>query len=64
MKRSGLVAALAVGLAAASMSPADAARCGRGPDGFSDWVAGFKQEAAAAGISRSTIETRPRQCLL
>jgi len=58
MKRSGVMAAaLAVGLAAALTSPADAARCGRGPDGFNDWLAGFEQEAAAAGISRSTIES-------
>jgi lytic murein transglycosylase len=57
MKRSGLVtAALAAGIAAALTAPADAARCGRGPDGFDGWLQGFKQEAAQAGVSRSVIE--------
>ena len=54
-------AALAAGLIAAGLSttlatPASAAQCGRGPDGFDDWLQGFKQEAAQAGISRSVIE--------
>ncbi len=57
MKRSGLVtAALAAGIAAALTAPADAARCGRGPDGFDGWLQSFKQEAAQAGVSRSVIE--------
>jgi lytic murein transglycosylase len=57
MKRSGVVAAaLAVGLLATLVSPASAARCGRGADGFDDWLQGFKQEAAQAGISGSVIE--------
>jgi lytic murein transglycosylase len=50
-------AALAAVLAILIAGPADAARCGRGPDGFEDWLEGFKQEAAAAGVSRSVIES-------
>jgi lytic murein transglycosylase len=57
MKRSGVfAAALAAGIAATLVSPANAARCGRGPDGFDDWLQGFKQEAASAGISGAVIE--------
>ena len=53
--RSGafLTAALAALIAA---TPAAAARCGHGSEGFDDWLTGFKQEAASAGISRSVIE--------
>jgi len=47
-------AALAALIAA---TPAAAARCGRGADGFDEWLSGFKQEAASAGISRSVIES-------
>ena len=58
MKRSVVgAAALAAWLAAALASPALAARCGRGPDGFDNWVEGFKQEAADAGISRQVIDS-------
>ena len=56
MKRSAVVAAaLAAGLLAALASPASAAQCGHGPDGFNGWLQGFKQEAAQAGISGSVI---------
>ncbi|MDE3177342.1 MAG: lytic murein transglycosylase [Pseudomonadota bacterium] len=55
MKRTGWAAALAVGMALAT--PALAARCGRGADGFDEWLGGFKQEAASAGISRSVIDS-------
>jgi len=52
MKRSAVVAAaLAAGLLAALASPASAAQCGHGPDGFNGWLQGFKQEAAQAGIA-------------
>src|ERR1700684_2282282 len=57
MRRGGVRLALAVGLAAALATPASAASCGRGADGFDQWLEGFKQEAASAGISRSTIES-------
>jgi lytic murein transglycosylase len=55
MKWTGAAAALAVWMALSG--PALAARCGRGADGFEDWLEGFKQEAASAGISRQVIES-------
>ena len=55
MRWTGAAAALAVWMALSA--PALAARCGRGPDGFDDWLQGFKQEAASAGISRQVIES-------
>src|SRR5947209_742360 len=54
MRWTGAAAALAVWMALAA--PALAARCGRGADGFDDWLQGFKQEAASTGISRQVIE--------
>ncbi len=36
--------------------PAEAARCGNGAGGFSKWLAAFKKEARAAGISKRTID--------
>ena len=57
MKRTGVATALAVGMAMAMATPAFAARCGRGADGFEDWLGAFKQEAASAGISRGVIES-------
>jgi len=45
---------------AASMpdaAPARVAQCGKGGDGFDDWLAGFKREAASQGISSSVIES-------
>ena len=57
MIRCGWAAALAVSLGVALATPASAASCGRGPDGFDSWLQGFKQEAASAGISRSVIES-------
>jgi len=51
MKRSAVVAAAwAAGLLAALASPASAAQCGNGPDGFDGWLQGFKQEAVQAGM--------------
>jgi lytic murein transglycosylase len=38
-------------------APAPAAQCGDNADGFDDWLAAFKQQAASAGISRSVIES-------
>ena len=38
-------------------APAPAAQCGDNADGFDDWLAAFKQEAASAGISGSVIES-------
>jgi lytic murein transglycosylase len=35
---------------------AHAAQCGRGAEGFGAWLAEFKQQAAAAGISRHAID--------
>src|SRR5580698_9972819 len=56
--RFGLGAWGAVALAALmTASPAAAASCGRGADGFDGWLEQFKQEAASQGISRSTIES-------
>jgi lytic murein transglycosylase len=56
MKRCGWVSALAA-VAVTMAGSAYAASCGRGSDGFDSWLQGFKQEAAAAGISRSVIES-------
>jgi len=56
MRRSGWVAVALVAGMAAGVGAANAANCGRGADGFDDWLQGFKQEAASAGISRSVIE--------
>jgi lytic murein transglycosylase len=44
--------ALAFGFAA---GPALAAKCGSGPAGFPAWLADFKRDAAASGISAETI---------
>jgi lytic murein transglycosylase len=57
MTQFGRIAALAVGMAAALSAPAWGASCGHGSDGFDAWLQDFKQEAASAGISRSTIES-------
>ena len=57
MKRSGVFTVLAVAMAAALATPAAAASCGRSADGFEQWLEGFKQEAASAGISRSVVES-------
>ncbi len=58
MMRSGWAAALlGVGLTAALVFPAYAARCGRGAEGFDEWLSEFKQEAAQAGISRSVVDS-------
>ena len=50
-----VAAALAAGVLTMVAASAQAAQCGRGPDGFDSWLEGFKQEAAQAGISRSVI---------
>ena len=56
--RFGLGACGAAALAALmTASPAAAASCGRGADGFDGWLQQFKQEAAAQGISRSVVES-------
>ncbi len=63
--RFGLGACGALALAAwMTASPAAAASCGHGADGFDGWLQQFKQEAASQGISRSTIESGARQCFL
>lgn len=52
--------AAAFGVAAAALlfaAPASAAQCGDTADGFEDWLATFKQEAASAGVSDSVIES-------
>ena len=46
--------ALALGLAPAS---ARAAECGRNGEGFETWLDGFRREAAAAGISKTAIDS-------
>lgn len=38
-------------------APARVAQCGKGGDGFDDWLTGFKREAASQGISSSVIES-------
>jgi lytic murein transglycosylase len=53
------VKAIFVGMTMASalaVSPALAATCGNNAAGFSSWVQEFKQEAAAAGVSKSVLD--------
>jgi lytic murein transglycosylase len=38
-----------------ALTPAHAASCGNGPGGFNSWIASFKREARAKGISARTI---------
>jgi lytic murein transglycosylase len=56
-----LVARAALLLAAlfifVSAAPALAASCGNDAAGFPAWLAGFKKEAAASGVSQRTIQT-------
>jgi lytic murein transglycosylase len=47
----GLVAAVLIG----TSTPLFAASCGNGPAGFEAWLQGFKQQAAAQGISPGVI---------
>jgi lytic murein transglycosylase len=49
--RGALGTAMLLGVAA----PSVAATCGKGPAGFDRWLQGFKQEAAAQGISPAVI---------
>jgi lytic murein transglycosylase len=53
--RSFRVGIAALLIAIASGAPAHAASCGKGPGGFGGWLAGFKKQAAAAGISQRAI---------
>lgn len=53
--RSLQVGFAALVIAVASGAPAHAASCGKGPGGFGAWLAGFKKQAAAAGISQRAI---------
>ena len=48
--------ALALLLAATLASGPAVAACGNDGSGFNEWLAGFKQDAAAQGISRGTVE--------
>lgn len=54
LRTAALCGATAAALCAA---PAPAAQCGDNADGFDDWLAAFKQEAASAGIPSSVIES-------
>ncbi|ARN82321.1 lytic murein transglycosylase [Methylocystis bryophila] len=47
---------LATALIALSAAPALAAPCGNDSSGFGAWLAAFKDEAAANGVSRSVVE--------
>jgi lytic murein transglycosylase len=53
--RMALVGPLAVALLAAGPLSAHAATCGNGPGGFGPWLTNFKKQAAAQGISASSI---------
>jgi len=53
-RRSGLLTLAAA--AALFAVPAAAQDCGRGPEGFGAWLAGFKQVAERDGISPATFE--------
>lgn len=53
-------AAMALALACTahlSTAPARALECGRNGEGFESWLDAFRQEAAAAGVSRHAIES-------
>ncbi len=50
-----VIAALAT--AALLAAPARAAQCGHSAEGFDNWLAEFRREAASEGISQSVIET-------
>lgn len=56
LRASILGSTTAVMLALAS-APAVAIGCGNGPAGFDQWLADFKREAVAAGISPRVVET-------
>jgi len=49
-------AALLVGAALFAAAPARALQCGDGPQNFPAWLAEFKQQAAADGVSPRTIQ--------
>ena len=55
----GIIArsACVICLACAGPVLAHAAQCGQAPGGFDAWLASFKQEAAAQGISQRAITT-------
>ena len=55
MMRHAACAALSAAMLFGAATPARAAACGNGPAGFGKWLQGFKQEAAAQGISPRTI---------
>ncbi|MBW3099174.1 lytic murein transglycosylase [Pseudohoeflea coraliihabitans] len=54
-RRIGILAALAISVGMAG--PAVAASCGNNAGGFNNWVGQFKQEAAARGVSRKTLDS-------
>lgn len=56
--RFGLFAAAAVAAAALALGTpgAHAEDCGKGPEGFREWLAGFRQVAARDGISEASFE--------
>lgn len=49
------LSALAIATLLASSSAVEAASCGNGAGGFAPWLASFKKQAAAQGISQSAI---------
>ncbi len=55
--RTALMVALLCVAAISCAAPGRAAECGNNGDGFDDWLADFKQEAASEGISSSVIES-------
>lgn len=54
MQRAALAGAIAAVLTG-SATDVSAAPCGNGPAGFDKWLQGFKQEAAAQGVSNAVI---------
>jgi lytic murein transglycosylase len=55
MMQRAAVAALSAALLTGSAGTLLAANCGNGPAGFDKWLQGFKQQAAAQGISQAVI---------
>ena len=51
------ILALAALAAAFASAPALADDCGKGPEGFREWLAGFRQVAARDGISDAAFES-------
>ncbi|AXS39631.1 lytic murein transglycosylase [Breoghania sp. L-A4] len=55
MRIARLIAGAALAAVLGCVGPAAAASCGNGPGGFNAWLADFKRQAVAQGISQRTV---------